>query len=266
VLLGIFFAYPIGTIVSRAFTNHTSSLGGPFANLSWFFGDGTQITILVRTLYTSAVVTASCLLVGYPFAYIITIAGRRLQMLLLGVVVVSCWQRILVRNYGWRILERNDGVINNLLHAAGLGRVQLLGTTTGVIIGMAQVMAPFMILPLFAGMRNVDRGLLRAAQSLGASPAGAFVRVFIPLSLPGVAAGCLLVSVLSLGFYITPALLGSPENSLISQAILLQINYLLDWGHAGAMSVVLLLATLGLLGAFALLTRRRLARAGTGSL
>jgi putative spermidine/putrescine transport system permease protein len=264
VLLAIFFFYPVGKIVGRAFTDHTGSPGGAFANLSWFFGDPTQVKILLRTFQTALIVTVICLAVGYPYAYLLTIVRRRWQVLLLGLVIISAWQSILVRNYAWRILERENGLINDVLGWFSIGPVELLGTQTGVVIGMAHVMAPFMILPLYAGMRTIDRRLLLAARSLGASPATAFRKVYLPLSLPGVVAGALLVFVISLGFYITPALLGSPDNSLVSQAIVLQINRLLDWGHAGAMSLVLLVSTLVLLGAAAWAMRRRLAVVGGG--
>jgi putative spermidine/putrescine transport system permease protein len=257
-LLTIFFAYPVGKIVGRGFTDHTSSSGGALANLSWFFGDATQVEILLRTFQTSAIVTVICLAAGYPYAYLLTVVRPRWRAVMLGIVIVSCWQSILVRNYAWRILERDEGVINSVLGWLGFGHVSLLGTTTGVVIGMSQVMAPFMILPLYANLRNIDRRLLLAARSLGASPTIAFLRAYLPLSLPGILAGSLLVYVLSLGFYITPALLGSPSNALVSQAIVLQINRLLDWGHAGAIAIVLLVATLALLGGVGLLVRRRM--------
>ena len=264
-LLALAFFYPVEQIVARAFTDHTSSQGGALANLKWYFGDAAQMHILGRTFRTALVVTAICLAVGYPYAYLMTIATRRWQMLLFGIVVISAWQSILVRNYAWRILLRDDGLVNDALAALGFSRAHLLGTATGVTIGMSQVMAPFMILPLFAAMRNVDRRLLLAARSLGAAPPSAFVRVFVPLSLPGIVSGGLLVFVLSLGFYITPALLGSPTDSLLSQSIVLQINRLLDWGHAGAMAFMLLVLTLLLLGAVALAMRRPLARVSGGA-
>jgi putative spermidine/putrescine transport system permease protein len=260
-------------ILSFAFTDHTTalggttSLGGPFGNLEWFFGDSVQVSVLTRTLMTSAIVTAICLVVGYPYAYLMTIARRRARMLLLGVTIVSCWQSILARNYAWRILLRPYGVINDAAVAVGLPRLQLLGSTTAVIIGMCQVMIPFMILPLYAAFRNIDRRLMLAASSLGASPGAAFVEVFLPLSLPGVVAGGVLVFIISLGFYITPALLGSPQNAMLSQAIDLQIDPVLNWGHAGAMALVLLVATFVVLGVGAVALRSRLARSvgGTGA-
>jgi putative spermidine/putrescine transport system permease protein len=256
-LLVLCFVYPVGTILARTFTDHTGSPGGWTANLSWFFGDAVQVRILVRTLTTAALVTVICLVVCYPYAYLMTVVGPRWRMLLLGVAIVSCWQSILVRNYAWRVILRDNGVFNDVIGWVGLGPVSLLGTTKGVLVGMTQVMAPFMILPLYASLRTIDRRLLTAARSLGASPVAAFAGVYLPLSLPGILAGCLLVGVLSLGFFITPALLGSSQNSLISQAIVLQLNRTLDWGHAGAQSLVLLVSAMLLLTVAGLGARRR---------
>lgn len=247
VLLVVVFAIPVGTILARAFTDHTTTTGGALANLEWFFGTPAQITILLRTFLTAGIVTVACLVVGYPYAYLLTVVGSRWRLVLLGLVVVSAWQSILVRNYGWRVIMREQGVLNDVLGAVGLGEVTLLGTTAGVIVGMSQIMAPFMILPLYAGMRGIDRRLLLAARSLGAGPAVAFLRVYLPLSLRGVLAGSLLVSVFSLGFFITPALLGSTQNALLSQAMQFEIGRTLDWGHAGAQAVVLLGCTFLLL-------------------
>lgn len=263
-LAAVFF-YPVGEIILKGFTDHTSTQGGPLANLGWYFGEPTQLKILLRTFTTSLLVTVICLLAGYPYAYLMSVSTRRWQLLLFAIVVVSAWQSILVRNYAWRILLREDGLINDAIAFFGFGRVELLGETAGVTIGMAQVMLPFMILPLFASLRNVDQRLLLAARSLGAPPRAAFARIFVPLTLPGIMAGALLVFVLSLGFYITPALLGSPQNSLLSQAIVLQINRLLDFGHAGAMSFVLLMTTLILLAVVGWAMRRRLAVVSGGS-
>jgi putative spermidine/putrescine transport system permease protein len=252
------FVYPVGTILVRTFTDHSTSDASWTANLTWFFGDAAQMRILLRTLSTAAIVTAVCLVVCYPYAYLMTVVSPRARVLLLGVAVISCWQSILVRNYAWRVILRDNGVLNSIITWLGFDRVSLLGTTRGVMIGMTQVMAPFMILSLYASLRNVDRRLLTAARSLGAGPVTAFFGVYLPLSLPGILAGCLLVSVLSLGFFITPALLGSPQNSLISQAIVLQLNRTLDWGHAGAQSLVLLVSAVVLLVAVGLGLRRRL--------
>lgn len=264
VMLAVVFLYPVGKIVGRTFTDHTSSQGNAFANLKWFFTEPTQITILLRTFETSLIVTVICLLIAYPFTYLLTTISRRWLVVLLGIVVISCWQSILVRNYAWRILLRDDGVINDVVTFLGFSKLSLLGTTPGVVIAMCHVMTPFMILPLYANLRNIDRRLLTAARSLGANPVTAFWKVYLPLSLPGIMAGSLLVFILSLGFYITPAIIGSPSNSLISQAIVAQTQRLLDWGHAGAMALVLLVSTLVLVGVVAWVTRRRLATVGMG--
>jgi putative spermidine/putrescine transport system permease protein len=254
----VVFVYPVGAILVRTFTDHTGSQGGWSSNLSWFLGDATQMRILLRTLSTAGIVTAACLVVCYPYAYLMTVVSPRARVILLGIAVISCWQSILVRNYAWRVILRDNGILNSLISSLGFEKVSLLGTTRGVMIGMTQVMAPFMILSLYASLRNVDRRLLTAARSLGAGPLTAFLGVYLPLSLPGILAGCLLVSVLSLGFFITPALLGSPQNSLISQAIVLQLNRTLDWGHAGAQSLVLLVSAVILLAAIGLGLRRRI--------
>lgn len=264
VMLSVTFFYPVGKIIGRAFTNHTGTQGNWLANLHWFFSEPTQITILIRTFETSLIVTVICLLIAYPFTYLLTLVSRRWLVLLLGIVVMSCWQSILVRNYAWRILLRDDGVINGIVTFFGFPKVSLLGTTPGVIIAMCHVMTPFMILPLYANLRNIDRRLLTASRSLGANPTTTFFKVYLPLSLPGVMSGALLVFILSLGFYITPAIIGSPDNSLISQAIVAQTQKLLDWGHAGAMGLVLLASTLVLVAVVASLTRRRLERVGAG--
>jgi putative spermidine/putrescine transport system permease protein len=263
VVLAVAFLYPVALILARAFTDHTTP-GGTFSNLQWFFEDPVQVRILVRTFTTSAIVTTVCLLVSYPYAYLATLVSPRWRMVMLGIAIVSCWESIVVRNYAWRILLRDNGVVNDILAFLGFARVDLLGTTTAVVIGMAHVMAPFMILPLYAGMRSIDRRLLTAATSLGATPARAFSSVYLPLSLPGIAAGTVLVAVLSLGFFITPALLGSLGNALLSQSIVSEIQKTSDWGHAGAQSLVLVAVTMALLALGGVLARRRLAKTAAG--
>ncbi len=261
--VAVVFAYPVGTALVRAFTSGTDQ--GLLTNFEWYLGDPTQMTILRRTFTTAALIALICAVVSYPFAYLLTVVGRRWQILLLAIVIISSWQSILVRTFAWKIILREEGPLNDVLGVFGIGSISLLGTTTGVLIAMCQVMAPFMILPLYAGMRNIDMRLVDAARSLGASPASSFMRVYLPLSLPGLAAGTLLVFVISLGFYITPAIVGSPQNALLSQAIVLQIQRLLDWGHAGAMALTLFVATLLVLGvAFALLRRRLQIVSGRG--
>jgi len=161
-----------------------------------------------------------------------------------------------VRTLAWVILLQDSGVINSVIRAAGLGPVKLIRTQTGVVIGMAQVLLPFMILPLYSVMKTIDLRLMQAARSLGANPARAFAQVYLPLSLPGVYAGAIIVFILALGFYITPALLGGPRSTMLSTLIQNQVLSLLNWGRGGAMGVVLLIATFVLLTLAAPLTRQ----------
>jgi putative spermidine/putrescine transport system permease protein len=190
-----------------------------------------------------------CLVVGYPFAYLMTVVPGRFAGLLAIAVLLPFWSSLLVRTFAWQVLLRDTGVINRFLLDLGLisEPLTLIRTTAGVIIGMSHILLPFMVLPMYAVMRRIDPEYSRAAANLGASPVAAFVRVFVPLSLPGVLAGCLLVFVLALGFYITPALLGGLRDQMISQLIVQQIQQRLDWGFGTAMSVLLVAIALAIL-------------------
>lgn len=242
--MACFFGYPIVLMIARSFTDFPGGAGLGIDNYVWLFGDATNARVFLRTLMSAGLVTLLCLLVGYPYAYLLTVVSRKWRAILLIMVLVPFWTSFMVRNYAWLILLQRQGVINDLLDRIGVGRVDLIGNLSGVMVGMTHIMLPFLILPLFANLQKIDRTLLVAAQSLGATPMVAFIKVYLPLSLPGVIAGSLIVYVLALGFYITPALLGSPQNSLISQLIATQASTLLAWGRAGAMGTVLLLITL----------------------
>jgi putative spermidine/putrescine transport system permease protein len=237
------FAYPISTILVRSITDFSPPYSSRFDNYRWFFETDVNVAVLQRTFAVAVIVTLVCLCLGYPYAYFMTIASSRLRLIMLGIVVVSFFTSFVVRNYAWVILLQDQGPINDMLSAVGFGRVEMLGNVKGVVIGMGQILVPLMILPLYATMRGIDRRLLLAAEGLGARPLSAFLHVYMPLSVPGVLAGSLLVFVITLGFYVTPTLLGSPSNALLSQLIVTQVSPLLAWGRAGVMSVVLLAAT-----------------------
>jgi putative spermidine/putrescine transport system permease protein len=173
----------------------------------------------------------------------------------------------LVRTYAWQVILRDTGIINQFLQDVGIidEPFPLIRTTLGVTLGMAYIMLPFMVLLIYAGMRQIDPTLGRAAATLGASPRRAFVAVFLPLSLGGIAAGSLLVFVQSLGFFITPALLGSPQDQMFSQAIVVQASERLNWGYASTMSLILLALTfLVLLVAMRFVRVRDVYGVGTG--
>lgn len=243
VLLAAFFVAPLAVMVIRAFTDPETG----FQNFTWFFGDAVQVDVLVRTFTTALIVTLVCALLAYPYAYLMTVVGPFGLAVLTLLVLVPFWTSLMVRTFAWVILLQDSGVVNDVLGVFGLGPVQLIRTTTGVVIGMSQILLPFMVMPLYAVMRGIDRRLLQASSGLGAKPLTTFVKVWLPLSLPGLGAGALMVFISSLGFYVTPALLGSPDNALVSQQIYTQVNGLLEWGRGGAMGVIVLVMTLVLL-------------------
>ena len=201
-------------------------------------------TLYLRTVYVSLAVTVSCFLIGYPIAFAITGVSDSLAKILLVIVLVPFWTSLLVRTTSWLVLLQNQGVINDILVWIGLvddgSRLALVHNMTGTLIAMTHVLLPFMILPLYAVMRSIPPVYMRAAASLGANPFQAFARVYFPQSLPGVSAGCLLVFILSLGYYITPALVGGAKGQLISNMIAYHIQTSLNWGLAAAISVVVL--------------------------
>jgi putative spermidine/putrescine transport system permease protein len=170
-------------------------------------------------------------------------------------VLVPFWSSVMVRTFAWLILLGDSGPINSFLVAFGLGPLPLVRNLTGAVIGMVHIMLPFMVLPMYATMRAIDRRLLVAGQMLGARPASAFARIYLPLSLPGVYAGAVVVLMLSLGFFVTPAVLGSPKETLLSQLIVSRALQVLDLRLAGTMAVVLLLAALVVLAIFSKLVK-----------
>jgi putative spermidine/putrescine transport system permease protein len=227
---------------ARSITELPPGADDPLTNFRRFFGAEANLRVLANTFWIAAVSSIACLLIGYPYAYLMTITPPRVTGLLLIAVLVPFWSSLLVRTYAWQVILRDTGLINETLLGWGvIGQpLDLYQTTTGVLLGMTQVLLPYMVLPLFTTMARIDPELTKAAANLGASPARGFLRVFFPLSIPGVLAGALLVFVLALGFYITPALLGSPRDTMISAFIATRVQQQLDWGLAATMGLVLL--------------------------
>ncbi|MEX3855150.1 putative spermidine/putrescine transport system permease protein [Paraburkholderia youngii] len=198
-----------------------------------------------RTVTISATVTLLCLVLGYPVAYLLATLPENQSNRLILFVIVPFWTSLLVRTTAWYVLLQPGGVINSALLRFGIINhpLPLIFNRTGVLIGMTHILLPYMILAIFSVMKGVPPVYMRAAKSLGAHPAVAFVRVYIPQTLPGVGAGCFLVFVLALGYYITPALLGGAGDEMISQLIASQTNDQLNWGLAGALSCYLIAFT-----------------------
>ncbi len=201
------------------------------------------IGLFGRTLTTSMAVTLLCLLLGYPAAHLLASASPRMLPLLMVLVLLPFWTPILVRTTAWVVLLQDQGLINRLLRGARLieGSLPLFGNRFSVTLSMTQQLLPYMILPLYAAMRKVPPELMRAAGSLGANPWRAFRRVYLPQTIPGMAAGALVVLILALGYYVTPLLVGGPADQMISYFIAAYTNEYLNWGLASALGTLLLL-------------------------
>lgn len=246
-----FFAYPVVSIVWKAFTEPETGLG----NFTELWNDPTTARVVVRTVVNALVVTAVTLVLAYPYAYLMTVVGPKSRAVLLALVLLPFWTSLMARNFAWIVILQEGGPLAEATRALGLGDHVLLGTAAGVAVGMIQVLLPYMVLPLYSSMSGIDRRLLSAAASLGAPWRTCFRRIYLPLSMPGVIAGGTLVFVLSLGFYVTPKLLGSPKESLAAQVIGTKVEKLLDFGGAGALSLVLLAVTALLLVAVSRVAR-----------
>ncbi len=247
VFLLVCFLAPLVIMALRSVTDlPKGSEGDALANFRRFFGGEANLRVLGNTFWIAGLSTLGCLVIGYPYAYLMRLATPRWAGFLLIAVLVPFWSSLLVRTYAWQVILRDTGLINSSLQGWGLidQPLDLYQTTTGVLLGMTQILLPFMVLPLFTTMARIDPELTKAAANLGASPTRAFLRVFLPLSIPGVLAGSLLVFVLALGFYITPALLGSPKDTMLSAFIATRVQQQLDWGLASAMAMVLIAVTL----------------------
>ncbi|MDQ2965440.1 MAG: ABC transporter permease [Chloroflexota bacterium] len=256
VFLVVFFLAPLVTMSVRSLTDPP---GAGLSNYVKFFEQAANLRVLGNTFWIALLSTLACVVIGYPYAYLMTIVSGRVAGLLLIAILLPFWSSLLVRTFAWQVILRDTGIINSLLRDLGLisEPVPLIRTTLGVIVGMSHILLPFMVLPIYAVMRRIDPEFGRAAANLGASPSRAFVRVFMPLTLPGVLAGALLVFVLALGFYITPALLGGLRDQMISQLIVDEVQQALDWGSASAMAVVLMAITFAILFVASRLVRLR---------
>jgi putative spermidine/putrescine transport system permease protein len=238
----VFFIMPVGVMVARSFDEHGLSLTH-YRNL---FTTVLYVSVILTTFETSVLVTAGCLLLGYPVAYLLATSGPRARTVMLVLVLLPYWLDYIVRSYSWMVLLGRMGLVNRTLMDLGIiaEPLPILYTRWSVAIGMIQILLPLTLLTLYAAMLRIDQSLLHAAAAHGASPLAAFRQIFFPLSLPGVYGACLLTFVTSLGFYITPALLGGRKDTMISQLIVTVSTDMLDWSLASAVSVVLLIVSL----------------------
>jgi ABC-type spermidine/putrescine transport system permease subunit I len=257
-----FYAYPVAAMMLRSITDPSWTL----ENFRRAFENPVYLHVLWLTFRVGVIVTVVALILGFPVAYVLARIDRAKSNLLMMLVLLPFWTSILVRTYAWMVLLGRQGIINqfllwfrsrevlvdDLLSWLGLPNepLQLLNTSFAVYVAMVHILLPFMILPLYSVIRSIDGSLLRAAEGLGATPIGVFRQVLLPLALPGVSAGCLLVFILALGFFITPALVGGPRDLMIAVLIEQQVE-LFNWPFASALAVMLLAAALLVFAVFA---------------
>lgn len=242
-VVGILMVAPLLWLLSMSFVGIDGSIG--LSNYQLFFSEAVYVQMFINTFLIGMVVTALTLLLGYPVAYLMAILPPRSAGLLMLAVLVPFWTSGLVRTFSWLILLQRNGVVNkSLMWLEIIERpLALVHNMTGTIIGMVHIMVPFLVLPLYASMKSIDGNLMRAAANLGSSPTHAFLRIFLPLSLPGLIAGTIMVFVMSLGFYLTPALLGGGKVKMIAQRIEETLALYPTWGPAAALAVLLLAMT-----------------------
>ena len=242
-LLVAAFLVPLAGLIGLSVRDKT---GWTLAHYERLWDVPAYLRVLQRTLMMGAGTAILCLLLGYPLAYRIATASDRVKALLIAAVLVPFWTNLLVRTYGWMVMLNPKGIVNRALELLGYTGepLALVNNTAGVYIGMTQIMLPYMVLPIAAVMTRLDPGLVRAARILGAGPVAAFLKIYLPLTLPGVMAGVLLVFTISLGFFVIPALLGGTRDIMLAQLVEININQTLNWGLAAALSTLLVTTTL----------------------
>jgi putative spermidine/putrescine transport system permease protein len=242
-LLAVLLVYPVGQLLLLSFYRDGAFSLAQYRQL---FASSVYVDVLVITLKISAATTLAAVILGYPVAYLISTAAPERKAALLFWVLLSFWTSFLVRAFAWVVLLGRNGVVNKLLLALGLidRPASLLFNFGSVLVGMVHALLPLAVLTMLSVMENVDRSLLKAGSTLGARPGTAFWKIYFPLSLPGVAAAAIMVFVTAIGFFIVPALLGGRHETMITQLIIDQVQQTLNWGFAGAISVLLLAVVL----------------------
>jgi len=237
-----FFFLPVARLLALSF----DSPAGTFGHYLRILSVPAYLTSLGTTFQIALMVTVISVVIAYPVAYLMATVPPRVARLLAVCVLLPFWTSALVRTTAWIILLQRNGALNALLTGSGLTDqpVAFVYNMSGVLIGMSHVLMPFVVLPLHAAFRGIDQNLVHAAETLGAGPWALCRRLFLPMTAPGVMAGATIVFMSALGYYVTPALMGGPAQTMIAQLIAFNINQQLDWGLAGALSVTVLVATL----------------------
>jgi len=238
ILAFVTFLLPLGSLLHESLFLPTPTL----AHYERAVTAPVYLRVMLRTLRIAAIVTVLALLLAWPLALVMARSSGLKLAILVASVLLPLWTSVLVRTYAWMVLLQKNGVINQMLMASGLvdEPLKLLYTETAVVIAMSHVLLPFMVLPIYSALRGIPDDYSRAAQMLGASEWATFREVIFPLSLPGVTSGCLMVFLLALGFFVTPALIGGPQQMMIATLVSQQVREMLDWSFAGALVGVML--------------------------
>lgn len=242
--IAFFFLIPLITMTWRSLSEGGFSVAAYHEVLT----SPQYLKVALNTAQVLTLVTIATLILGYPIAYILTMTSGWIRALILILVSIPYWVDVIVRSFSWLILLGDNGIINKTMLTLGIidHPSSLLYNRTSVLLGITQILLPMMIITLYGAMIRIDRSLLRAATIHGASDLRAFWHVFFPLSLPGVYGACLLTFVLGLGFYVTPALLGSPRETMITQTIMIEATENLNYEHTSAASIMLLIVTMAI--------------------
>ncbi|WP_119303975.1 ABC transporter permease [Dongia deserti] len=250
ILVGLIIVLPIGWLFWLSFFDESGALSG--ANYARFFEQRSYVRTFITTFQVAFLVTGLTVLIGYPLSYMLSQISRRAAAICMIFVILPFWTSVLVRTYAWLVILQRKGLVNTWLMDLGVidQPLPLAHNFTGVIIGMTHILLPFMVLPLYGSMKSIDTDYLRAGMNLGASPTATFWQIFFPLSLPGLAAGIIMVFVLCLGFFVTPALMGGGNVIMWAMRMEQTTSLYANWGAGSALGVVLLAVTLGLLALF----------------
>lgn len=240
-VLALFFLAPVARLLAHSFLDPVLGL----QNYARFLGNSAYLGIVLNTFLVAGIVAVVTTLLGFPVAWAIAIMPKRLSAVVFAIVLLSMWTNLLARTYAWMVLLQRTGLINKMLIGAGIidRPLSLVNNLTGVVIGMTYVMLPFFIIPVSSAVRSLDSRILQAAALCGATKTQAFFRIFLPLMLPSIGSGALLIFVMALGYFITPALLGSPSHMMLGELIAQLIQSLVDWGLGGAAALFLLAVT-----------------------
>lgn len=238
ILAFVTFLLPLGSLLHESLFLPAPTL----AHYERALSEPVYLRVMLRTLRIAVFVTVLTLLLAWPLAWLMARSSGLRLAILVASVLLPLWTSVLVRTYAWMVLLQKNGVVNQLLIGSGITAepLRLLYTEGAVVLAMSHVLLPFMVLPIFSALRGIPDDYSRAAQMLGASEWATFREVIFPLSLPGVTSGCLMVFLLALGFFVTPALIGGPQQMMIATLVSQQVREMLDWSFAGALVGVLL--------------------------